>query len=262
MKRILSPADFSAPGQAAMQFAADLAERTGAQLLMREYVTPAAEAVPRGNPASEPESGTLRYWVATHDQLDIQVDRVETTPEKDLLAICQEEGPDLVVLGATGTSIEPGVLSDQTARLARHIECPLLVVERPARLPVRRVLFVSDFSEPEADVMRKILSLIGVYEPEIHLLYVKDSQYLDMPLILAESVMRDFEDLAVPLSCHSHVAQGGSVSAAVSDSISRLDIDLVALGNQPRSLLYRLLTEDVLARVLRDTDAPVLIVPR
>lgn len=257
MKQILVPADFSGPGQAALQFAADLSERTEARLLVRDYPV----AARRDDDALSHE-GPLQYWTRTHEQLPIQLERIEAAPAQDLLASCRRENPDLVVLGATGSRIESGVLEEGTAYLARHIECPLVVIEKPARLPLRRVLFVSDFSEPEAAVFQRALSLVGVYEPEIHFLYVKNSQYFNMPLILAKSVMGDFADLAVPLACHSHVTTGGSISQAVSERVQSLDIDLVVLGNQPRSLLYRLLTEDVLARVLRDTDIPVLIVPR
>jgi nucleotide-binding universal stress UspA family protein len=223
---------------------------------------PVADTPAAGAPASPDHQSELAAWQAAHPQLRVQVDRIAKSVEEGLPLACHREQPDLVVLGATGTYLDAGVLGESTAQLARHLECPLLVIEKPPRLPIRRVLFVSDFSKPEAAVFQRMLSLIGVYSPTIHLLYVKHSQYLNMPLILADSVMRDFEELALPLDCHSHVGHGGNVSNAVNKYIDSLDIDLVVLGNQPRSLFYRLITEDVLARVLRHTDTPVLIVPR
>ena len=261
MRKILLPADFSGPGQAALHFAADLAHRTGAELIVQEYaVSATADSAEAESPA--PEHPELTYWRSIHPELTIRVIRAEDVLDEAVPAACAEYEPDLVVLGAIGTQVDTGILNENFAKTARHLAYPLLVVDKPPHLPLRRVLYVSDFSEPELDVFERMLGIVGVYEPQIHLLYVKNSQYFDMPMILAENVMRDFENRAVSLTTKSHIAQGGSVSQAVNDYIAELDIDLVVLGNQPRSLFYRLLTENVLANVLWTTDTPVLIVPR
>lgn len=261
MKKILLPADFSAPGQAALSFAADLAQRTGAELIIQEYPVPAsAESEPaEAPPVEHPE---LTYWQSIHPELTIRIERTTELLDEAVPKACAEHQPDLVILGAMGTEVDKGILTESLAHTARHLEFPLLVIDKPAHLPLRRVLYVSDFSEPEVAVFEQMLTLVAAYNPEIHLLYVKNSQYFDMPLILAKNVMRDFENRAVSQTTHSHISQSDTVADAVTEYVAKLDIDLVVLGNQPRSLFYRLLTENVLAHVLRGTDTPVLIIPR
>jgi nucleotide-binding universal stress UspA family protein len=265
MKKILLPADFSGPGQAGLNFAADLAQRTGAELVILAFShADQAEAVGESS-STDPQAAQppeLTYWQSIHPDLAIQVETTELPLDEAIIAACDRHQPDLVILGVISHRVNEGVLSEKVSRTARRLEYPLLVIEKPVTLPLRQVLFVSDFSESELAVFERVLSLVGRYDPEVHLLYVRNSQYFDMPLILANSVMRDFEDRAIPLTTHVHVSQHNSVSEAVGAYTKEADIDLVALGNQPRSLFYRLFTEDVLAGILRDTDTPVLIVPR
>lgn len=265
MKKILLPADFSGPGQASLNFAADLAQRTGAELIVQDFSAagrPETSAAPPATDPSATELPELTYWRSIHPDLTVRVEPAETPLDEAVPDACRQHQPDLVILGAISHRVNEGVLSQSLSRTARRSEYPVLVVERPVELPLQRILFVSDFSEPEMAVFERILSLVGLYNPEIHLLYVKNSQYFDMPIILAESVMRDFEDRASSFRTHSHVIQQNSISGAVGKFVKELDIDLVALGNQPRSLFYRLFTEDVLSGILHDTDTPVLIVPR
>jgi nucleotide-binding universal stress UspA family protein len=265
MKKIVLPADFSGPGQAGLSFAADLAQRTGAELIILDFAnadqTEASDESPH-DASQATQHPELTYWQSIHPDIAIRVEPTDLPLEAAITAACDRHQPDLVLLGVISHRVKEGSGSKDLARTTRRLAYPLLVIEKPVTLPLRRVLFVSDFSESEMAVFERVLSLVGRYDPEVHLLYVRNSQYFDMPLILAKSVMRDFEDRAMPLTTHLHVSQHKKVSDAVAAYIKEADIDLVALGNQPRSLFYRIFSEDVLSGIIRDTDTPVLIVPR
>lgn len=145
-------------------------------------------------------------------------------------------------------------------------------------VPLHRILFATDFSQPAEHAQRYACELADRFEAELHLLHViaplampamgtTTFGYLDNPPILAEleeSTLRGLGTLLDSQWQASHrVVKAVSVGIAVAEIIRyahEQQIDLIVLGTLGRTGLTHLLLGSVAENVVRKAHCPVLTV--
>jgi nucleotide-binding universal stress UspA family protein len=145
-KRICCAIDFSAASQAAMDAAADLARRFGADLMLAHAVVGTAppESFPLGADEAlvELEPLMARWRAAAARRADRPVSSTVLVGDAadEIVRHARGHACDLVVLGTRGRAGPAGLLADSVAeRVVRHAPCAVLVVRAaPAREPARR----------------------------------------------------------------------------------------------------------------------------
>jgi len=145
-KRICCPIDFSDASRAAMEVAADLARRTGAELvLLHAYPIP-GYTFPDGSVVASPKmmqdladqaERHLEEWRAQAVQL-VGAPRVGTQkavgePAAEIVSFAKTGGVDLLVVGTHGrTGLEHALMGSVAERVVRRAHCPVLTVRPPA----------------------------------------------------------------------------------------------------------------------------------
>jgi nucleotide-binding universal stress UspA family protein len=145
-RRICCPIDFSDASRAAMEVAADLARRFGAELvLLHAYPIP-GYTFPDGSVVASPK---MMQDLADQAQRHLEEWRVEAEklvgaprvfaekgvgePAAEIVSFAQGRGVDLLVLGTHGrTGIEHALMGSIAERVVRRAHCPVLTV-RPHR---------------------------------------------------------------------------------------------------------------------------------
>jgi len=144
-KRICCPIDFSDASRAAMEIAADLARRQGADLvLLHAYPIP-GYTFPDGSVVASPKmmqeladqaERHLEEWRAAAEGL-VGAPRVEThtavgEPAAEIVSYARASGIDLVVVGTHGrTGLEHALMGSVAERVVRRAHCPVLTVRPP-----------------------------------------------------------------------------------------------------------------------------------
>ena len=144
-KRICCPIDFSDASRAAMEVAADLARRQGADLvLLHAYPIP-GYTFPDGSVVASPKmmqeladqaERHLEEWRAAAEGL-VGAPRVTThkavgEPAAEIVAYAKERRVDLVVVGTHGrTGLEHALMGSVAERVVRRAHCPVLTVRPP-----------------------------------------------------------------------------------------------------------------------------------
>ena len=145
-KRICCPIDFSDASRAAMEVAADLARRTGAELvLLHAYPIP-GYTFPDGSVVASPKmmqdladqaERHREEWRAQAVQL-VGAPRVGTQkavgePAAEIVSFARSAGVDLVVVGTHGrTGLEHALMGSVAERVVRRAHCPVLSVRPQA----------------------------------------------------------------------------------------------------------------------------------
>jgi nucleotide-binding universal stress UspA family protein len=144
-KRICCPIDFSDASRAAMEVAADLARRTGAELtLLHAYPLP-GYTFPDGSVVASPKmlqdlaEGAERHleqWRADAVAAGAPAVRIAKSagePAAEIVAFARDERIDLLVLGTHGrTGLEHALMGSIAERVVRKAHCPVLTVRPPA----------------------------------------------------------------------------------------------------------------------------------
>lgn len=141
-KRIVCPIDFSDASRAAMEVAADLARRFGAELvLLHAYPIP-GYTFPDGSVVASPKmmqelaeqaERHLGEWRSDAERLAggprVGMEKAVGEPAAEILSYARESGVDLLVLGTHGrTGLEHALMGSVAERVVRKAHCPVLTV--------------------------------------------------------------------------------------------------------------------------------------
>jgi nucleotide-binding universal stress UspA family protein len=146
-KRIFCPIDFSDASRAAMEVAADLARRFGAELvLLHAYPIP-GYTFPDGSVVASPRmmqdladqaQKHLEEWRAEAEKMvepgKVSAEKAVGEPAAEILEAAREKGADLIVMGTHGrTGLEHALMGSIAERVVRRAHCPVLTVRPPGR---------------------------------------------------------------------------------------------------------------------------------
>jgi nucleotide-binding universal stress UspA family protein len=144
-KRICCPIDFSDASRAAMEVAADLARRHGAELvLLHAYPIP-GYTFPDGSVMASPKmmqelaeqaQRHLEEWRAEAERIvlapRVSVEKAIGEPASEIVSYATDSGVDLLVLGTHGrTGLEHALMGSVAERVVRRAHCPVLTVRPP-----------------------------------------------------------------------------------------------------------------------------------
>ncbi len=146
-KRICCPIDFSDASRAAMEVAADLAKRFGAELvLLHAYPIP-GYTFPDGSVVASPKmmqdladqaQKHLEEWRADAERMvgapRVTAEKAIGEPAAEILEVAKDARADLIVMGTHGrTVLEHALMGSIAERVVRRAHCPVLTVRPGAR---------------------------------------------------------------------------------------------------------------------------------
>jgi nucleotide-binding universal stress UspA family protein len=144
-RRICCPVDFSDASRAAMEVAADLARRFGAELVLFHAYPVPGYTFPDGSVVASPKmlqdlaDGAERHLDAWRRDAEaggagrVQTAKVAGEPAAEIVAYAREQGVDLLVLGTHGrTGLEHALMGSIAERVVRRARCPVLTVRPPS----------------------------------------------------------------------------------------------------------------------------------
>ncbi len=150
-KRICCAVDFEAPSRAAMEEAAELAKRFGAELTLAHVVVrppPAASDVlvatrERMQVEKAEAEETLARWRADAAELlgrAVSAHLLMGDPALEIVRLTRKEQSDLLVVGTHGrTGLSRLVLGSVAERVARQARCRVLVVHDHAAVEAKEL---------------------------------------------------------------------------------------------------------------------------
>jgi nucleotide-binding universal stress UspA family protein len=146
MSRILVPVDFSSHAEAALRYAATLANRLGSSLELLHVVQPVmagagwnseVSAAGRSSGAPDADEDARRRLEGMADGVAVPVTTTIRTgpPAHTIVAFAESSGADLIVMGTRGRGGLAQVFMGSVAeRVLRHAPCPVLTVRDPDAL--------------------------------------------------------------------------------------------------------------------------------
>jgi nucleotide-binding universal stress UspA family protein len=277
-KSILVATDFSPAGENAVATAASLAKR-GKSSLSVVYVAdrppmfsqPLLDRIGPEDPdelwTREARSSIAKLLGRLRRDLPEARGFVRVgTPWQEIVRLAGELGVDAIVLGSVGHSLVERVLLGGTAEgVVRNAPCPVLVLRKEPLADIRRVLLPIDMDEGSRTAVRYALRRLGK-EVKLDAVHVISFPRLVIPELVnalpddAESArrLRAFLDEHGARRVPSRVVLG-EPAAAIIDASG--EVDLVLIATHGRRGLARALLGSVAEKVVRHSEAPVLVLP-
>jgi nucleotide-binding universal stress UspA family protein len=271
IRTVVAATDFSFSAHRAARRAAVLAKAHGAALhLLHVLDSSSAKALLRRSPAIDVEQP---LHVEAERALDSLAEDIaaaggavserllrEGRVMDEILAVAASS--DLLVLGPRGVNpLRDFILGSTAERMARMIECPMLVVKQDPQIPYENVLVPVDFSDYSAPALRFAAELAP--NATLHAFHALDcplqgrlrsagvsdegiAAYCDELHREANSSMAELT-AGLPQRTVFGTVQAGDARAAINERAAMNNCTLIVMGKQGRSWL----SEHILGSVTR-----------
>ncbi|QDT61388.1 Universal stress protein [Stieleria bergensis] len=221
--------------------------------------------------ARERESADQAYAeiAALFEGADVNLRHVvrEGSPAETIVAIAKGEQPELIVLGATGhSSVARMLLGSTSDYVATHAPCSVLVARPTDALTQRKQLRVAigyEESGPAEAAMEEFAEFDWTGQTDVRVVSVTyEPGFYDVPY---EGPSKDFVEEAagrlhqVAPNATGHLVHFDHIGEGLVHYLEGNDVDLVVVGETPRSRLSRVLMGSMTRYVLRHAPCSVWI---
>jgi nucleotide-binding universal stress UspA family protein len=270
IRRVLFPTDHSSSAEHAYTCAVRLAAAVGAELHVLHVVLPDIDEQRATDEESQPAGG----WPAgllVHHRV-----KVGESPASEIVAYCQDEDIDVVVVGTLGrTGLRRLLLGSVAERVVREAPCPVMTV--PLRSPgqsVARILAAVDLSEFSRSTLAHARGFAELHGAHLDVLHVIQEVIIPSaygpelaPMVtpdLEEQSRRALDQLIADVG-----PGGGSLEAHVSVGYPATEIlrfadeygvDLIVMATHGLTGLEHFLIGSVTEKVVRKAPCPVFTV--
>ena len=277
MDKVVVGVDGSAGSAVALQWAARLAVKTGAEVVASHAFRPPWSEVSHDDHErliAERKTQLEKHWVRPAIEAGATVRFVirDDDPRDLLTRSALSEQPALVVVGRTGKAGGPGFLhlGSVAEHLAHNIDRPLAVIPSGATGPIQRIVVGVDGSEPSLNAVRWCVPVAQAFDAEVIAVTV-DEPFLEWttdssPDNWRRDIERHLQDWVAPLTSvgvpvelvtqrNLHPADGllGTASAQGGD--------LIVVGARGLGGITGLRSGGVAMKVLHRAAVPLVIVP-
>jgi nucleotide-binding universal stress UspA family protein len=277
MKRIVVGADGSAGSAEAMRWAANLALRQGAEIVVMTGWEPAESELPPGRVETllAEQEQQLEEWSAPARLDDVPVRTVveRGDPRPGILEVAEREGADLVVVGRVGQSAGPGLLNigSMAEWLAHHADRPMAVVGGAVNVTTRSVLIGVDGSEGSRAAVAWVRDLDGSSDLRVVAASMEQHYVEWTPASSSENWRRDLErrirddyaaDLvAAGIDFEALALQGVNAAESLLKAAQAEHTDVIVVGARGLGGFLGLRIGGVALKVLHEADRPVVLIP-
>jgi nucleotide-binding universal stress UspA family protein len=276
MKKILVPTDFSKNALTATTVAADIARRSGAELVLLHVIEEATGG--SFNVEGEVESNNiedrlfnLQLIKKAQKQLeravldpslrDVKVDGELKVgnPFHGIRTLLTQKKFDLVVMGTAGhTKIEEMLIGTNTEKIVRLSKCPVLTVnKKPATNNFKDIVYATAMAKDEEVFSRIVKRTQQMYNSTIHLVRVNTPGDFQRDYVVKDYMNRFAKKLGLKNYTIS-VYNDLSVEEGVIRFADSIDADMIAMATHGRTGFAHVLAGSVAEDVVGHAKRPVL----
>lgn len=148
----------------------------------------------------------------------------------------------------------------------------MAIIEAGARVTLKNILYLTDFSEPSEAAMPFVTAVAREYEAKVHALHVllptpmayatpeSAAAMIEAEDEVAEAGMQRLESQLAGVPHEAYVERGLGVWPSVEAAIKEYGIDLIVLGTHGRTGAEKLLLGSVAEEIFRRSHVPVLTI--
>lgn len=261
MKTILVPTDFSPMSLKALDVAVQLAG--GAKVLLLDVLKyPDPVLVAGGHPNEDPDDVFERQVEGIENRLRClatqypNVSPVVLRQEGSIGETIATHEVDLIVMASEGASgWKEKTTGSNAGKVVRKAKCPVLVLKNEITLPVRRVLFPTDFTHTE--YIQRFLSHPVCRNAAVSFVTV-NTGLLSLDTRQLWGKMRKLADRLGLESYDYGIADAPTESAGIIQYAGDVEADLIALYTHGREGFAHWFKGSVAEDVVNHSDLPVL----
>lgn len=277
MKKILVPTDFSKSATIAVETAADIARRAGAELILLHVIEEAVgnslniEGQVVADAGWEEKLFTMKLIEKAKKQMakftdDSKLDGVKVkqelrigSPYHGMITIISEKKVDLVVMGTAGhTGLEHMIIGSNTEKVVRTAHCPVLTVHnKPASKEFKNIVYATSMDKQEEVFSRIVRTTQKIYDSTIHLVRINTPGNFQRDAVV-KKYMQDFAKKLQLKNYTINVFNDINEEEGIIYFSESINADLIAMSTHGRTGFAHVLAGSIAEEVVSHSRRPVL----
>ncbi|WP_179352566.1 universal stress protein [Winogradskyella vidalii] len=273
MNKIIVPVDFSEHSEFALEAAAGLAQKFGAELIVLHMLELSNAVLSSASEALNQEA--VFYLKLAEQKFEAFLDKpylegIKVNPIvkhfkvwSEVNNVVKELNASLVVMGSQGASgIKEVLIGSNTEKVVRHADVPVLVIKHnPILLDFENVVFACDFSEETVQPYLKAKDTFSKLGAIMHLVYVnspdgnfKSSSEIDKKITnFLKKAEGDLDNLNA-----INVVSDYSIEKGILNFANVIGADLIAVATHGRKGLSHFFEGSVSEDIANHSTLPVM----
>lgn len=272
MKTIVVPTDFSDPANNALTYAAELAVKMSARLLLLNVfwvpvyesdkpVEVAAKEKDFRDYADSQLKETVEKIHAGYPRLELEALVLNGFVGDEIAALARVRRADLIVMGTTGASgIEELLIGSNTTDVIQKASCPVLAVPAQARWRgIHRMVAAVDHHDNDLSTTVEVTQLARLFKARLTLVHLAKEKPA-----LAEAQQLSHLRQEVGRRTHypqlaSTLLEGDDVLETLEEFVQQNQADLLVMATRRRNPLHQLFSRSLTRKMACHTHVPLLV---
>lgn len=279
MKKILVPTDFSEQADNALQIAAAIAAKNGAEIHLLHVLDVSLGGGFGFNTMGEPTSTSMMDQVYIVQLIGITKKRLEDVAQNlkvasnvnvsavvqtghiygSISVYAEEEKFDLIVMGTKGASgLKELLVGSNTERVVRNATCPVLSVKniRPD-FTVNKIVFASNFESDQLTAVGQLKTMQELFNAHVHLVYINvPNNFVGTRVMRAKA--NEFVQRYQLSKYDFTVYDDNSEEEGIIHFAEEVGADIIAVATHGRTGLGHLLSGSIAEDIVNHANRPVL----
>lgn len=280
MKKILIPTDFSGNALKAAQYAAEIANKTGASIYLLHVIEPVTDSIRQPYPLHErlqeeiannrlKELGALQKTIAQlYPGIKTETELAKGTITTSILDFAENNQVDLIVMGTKGaTGLKEKFIGSVAAGTIGRTKIPVLAVpdEYVFEIP-DAVLFATNHFEENKELLNKIVEMATLFSAAIHVAVFVDTDtavatdYINNTRQLQRYL--DFLKKAYPaVALKGELLEGSELEETVEKYDTKNQVDIIAMITYPKSFWEKIMKTSATKKMAFHSKIPMMAIP-
>lgn len=270
MKNILVPVDFSDASINAFQFALAYAKKTNANVKIVNVFNSPLDV---GNPAilltlndqEEQLNKHLQKLIKDHksdlSNVAVSYEAKLGFAVDEIINLSSSDEVDLIIMGTMGEHLAiEKVFGTVSSDVSQRAECPVMLI--PPKIQFNKfsdILFASDYTATEGQVLDKILKFAKSFNSALHFVHINDKPNTleTKPEELIFEKVFASKDPETPM--YFAEVKDDSVTDGLNKYIQNHNIDLLTVVTHKRTFWERLFHKSTTKRMVLNSEIPLLV---
>lgn len=269
MKKILVPTDFSEAAKNALNYAIELAKKSGSEIYLHHaYTMPQS-----GSAVMIDVSDVLKQ--EAEKNLAKEVERVSTKlgsvkihtqssysgAVSSIADFCSKLSMGLIVMGTTGASgMKEVFVGSNTAALIKETSCPILVVPvEHTNNTITNIAVSTDLAHiKDGAIYNPLKELTKETGGHLTIINISDNMTaVDASEFISEAA--DLDDLFVGIEHTFKFIEDNDIEKGILNFVNENDVDLLAVVSRKRGFFERLFHKSISKKLAMHAHVPILI---
>ncbi len=272
MKTILVPTDFSAISANSADYAAEIAKRAKAKIvLFHAYHVPVvtSDVMVIAPALDELEADALNKlrnlkneMLKKHgDTLNIDLACVWGFGADEINSYTKENKVDLIVIGTHGAGfVSERLIGSVTTALIRSSNCPVLAIDNKVKfIEPKRIAFACDYLETESkETFTLFKELVNLFRSHVYVLNVINKKDFVPTVKEAVSDFIDLENSFDDVEHSLHYIHDKNIVEGINEFVTDKKMDMIVMIPRKHSMLQNIFHEPNTKRMAFHTNVPLL----